>query len=154
VDTAEAWRRYRNRNRKCSCERCFYCDNILDRHEHDHYPVPKRAGGTRVVAACLPCHDLKDRIFLNNWDITAAVMAWQELLAELPEQLLEILNLAERSAPELFALCSADLETRWDSLSPLARVAYAKMRCLYEDDLYRKARRDAARTSQISHDQA
>jgi hypothetical protein len=140
VDTTEVWRR--SGNRKCSCERCFYCDKPLDRDEHDHYPVPKRARGSHIVAACLPCHDLKDRILLDKWDITAVFAAWQELLEELPAGLLKELNSTKLGAAEIFALCSSELEARCASLSPLARVAYAKMRCLYEDDLYLQTRRN------------
>jgi hypothetical protein len=140
MDTTEAWRR--SGKRKCSCERCFYCDKPLDRHEHDHYPVPKRAGGSLVVASCLPCHDLKDRFLLFDWDIAAAFGAWQELLGGLPADLLEKLSSAKLGVRDMFALCSSELEARWDSLSPLARIAYAKMRGLYEDDLYLQARRD------------
>lgn len=44
------------------CEVCFYCERpVATRHEHDHYPTPKECGGSRVVAACINCHDLKDR---------------------------------------------------------------------------------------------
>jgi hypothetical protein len=49
-------------------ERCFYCKAVLSpNHEHDHFPVPDRHGGTLTVPACLNCHDLKDRIPLGDW---------------------------------------------------------------------------------------
>lgn len=143
MDTIEAWRR--SRKHKCVCERCFYCDKLLDRHEHDHYPVPKRAGGSRVVGACLLCHDLKDRFLLADWDITAAVGAWQEILEGVPTELLEKLSTTQLRAPDMLALLSPGLEARWDSLSPLARIFYAKMRCLCEDDLYLQARHNPIR---------
>jgi hypothetical protein len=145
VDTIEAWRR--SGNRKCSCERCFYCDKQLDHHEHDHYPVPRRARGSHVVAACPPCHDLKDRIFLNNWDIGAAFGAWHELFEGLSATTLNMLDPAKLSGSEMFALCSSELETRWASLSPLARIFYAKMRCLHEDDLCLQTHRSGSETS-------
>ena len=45
------------------CPACHYCDVPLGkaRHEHDHAPVPTSEGGTRVVPACLTCHEFKDR---------------------------------------------------------------------------------------------
>lgn len=50
------------------CPTCFYCDvSLSPRHEHDHFPIPARADGTSTVAACLNCHDLKDRVSLKNW---------------------------------------------------------------------------------------
>jgi hypothetical protein len=50
------------------CPQCFYCDAPLSpRHEHDHFPIPGRAGGEATVSTCLNCHDLKDRISLGNW---------------------------------------------------------------------------------------
>jgi hypothetical protein len=51
-------------------ERCFFCSNQLaSRHEHDHFPVPKRHGGEITVPACVNCHDLLDR---QPLDTTAA----------------------------------------------------------------------------------
>jgi hypothetical protein len=51
------------------CSRvCFFCDvSLSPRHEHDHYPVPQRHGGTETVPTCLNCHDLKDRVPLAGW---------------------------------------------------------------------------------------
>jgi hypothetical protein len=52
--------------------KCFYCENQLSpRHEHDHFPVPARLGGDRTVCSCINCHDLKDRIPLNDWPMEA-----------------------------------------------------------------------------------
>lgn len=51
-----------------SCHACFYCSAILSpRHEHDHFPIPVRAGGEATVPTCLNCHDLKDRVPLADW---------------------------------------------------------------------------------------
>jgi hypothetical protein len=59
----------------CYHETCWYCDDLLvDGHEHDHVQ-PRRAGGTVTVAACLDCHNLKDRVTLNNWPADAAMHA-------------------------------------------------------------------------------
>lgn len=58
--------------KSCRTDRCFYCDGLLSRrHEHDHFPVPKRHGGTNVVCACINCHDLKDRQPLAHWSPSA-----------------------------------------------------------------------------------
>jgi PP-loop superfamily ATP-utilizing enzyme len=52
----------------CADARCFYCTNLLAaRHEHDHFPIPKRNGGVDVVCACINCHELKDRRPLSQW---------------------------------------------------------------------------------------
>jgi hypothetical protein len=48
--------------------RCAYCDGRLaTRHEHDHMPVPLRAGGIEYVPVCINCHDLKDRTDPATW---------------------------------------------------------------------------------------
>ena len=46
---------------KClDCESCFYCNRfVTPRHEHDHFPIPRRAGGVSTVPVCIDCHDLK-----------------------------------------------------------------------------------------------
>lgn len=49
---------------------CAFCDEFLqNRHEHDHFPIPKRHGGTEVVPVCLRCHDMKDRIPIYEWNV-------------------------------------------------------------------------------------
>jgi hypothetical protein len=50
-------------------EVCHFCDALLasDNVEYDHFPVPRRAGGTEVVAACITCHDTKDRFLQEDW---------------------------------------------------------------------------------------
>jgi hypothetical protein len=51
---------------------CGYCSSPLSsRHEHDHFPVPVRHGGEDVIPVCVNCHDLKDRINLDEWDFLA-----------------------------------------------------------------------------------
>lgn len=129
MDVVEAWRR--SRTGGCACTRCFYCDRELDVHQHDHYPVPKRAGGSSVVAACLVCHDLKDRIPIQYWDLDAMHAAFDELF--LSQQLDSFRHL---SPEEILDCCYPNLERNWANLSPLARVLLAKLRCTYEDGLY------------------
>jgi hypothetical protein len=40
---------------------CFYCDEVFDEGERDHFPIPVRHGGVETVFACHLCHTLKDR---------------------------------------------------------------------------------------------
>jgi hypothetical protein len=71
----------------CYHTTCWYCDEELgERHEHDHVQ-PRRVGGTLTVPACLDCHNLKDRVTLNNWPADVAMRALlaiadHELLAD------------------------------------------------------------------------
>ena len=61
------------------CGPCFYCETPLSpRHEHDHFPIPARAGGEDTVPTCLNCHDFKDRVVLNNWSSELLAQAWAE----------------------------------------------------------------------------
>lgn len=47
---------------------CLYCETALAaRHEHDHVPTPRRAGGTETYCVCLGCHELKDRTPFYKW---------------------------------------------------------------------------------------
>lgn len=60
----------------CRDATCVYCRAPLSaRHEHDHMPVPERAGGTHTECACLNCHDLKDRVPLDRWTPAQAFTA-------------------------------------------------------------------------------
>jgi hypothetical protein len=127
VDIVEAWRK--SRLGRCACTQCFYCDRPLDVHQHDHYPIPKRAGGTATVAACVVCHDLKDRIPLRCWDVDAMHAAFDELFLE------EIKSMRNLPAAEVLNRLDLGLsahERDWLKLSPLARVLLAKLRCHYE----------------------
>jgi hypothetical protein len=128
MDVVEAWRK--SNNRRCACEQCFYCDRTLEVHQHDHYPVPRRAGGTRTVAACPICHELKDRIPLRCWHSEARYAATNELIGG---RLDSIRHLAPEVAFEYLYL---EIEADWPDLSPLARIMYAKMRSTYEDHLH------------------
>ena len=48
----------------------LYCNRFLSpRHEHDHFPLPRRAGGIATVPACIDCHDLKDRYPNFAWPV-------------------------------------------------------------------------------------
>lgn len=61
------------------CRRCFYCRAVLGRHEHDHFPIPGRHGGTQIVPCCDNCHTLKDRLPLDKWPTEAIVEIWREV---------------------------------------------------------------------------
>jgi hypothetical protein len=65
---------------RCSCTHCVYCGQPLaGKHEHDHMPIPFRAGGDDTVPACLNCHSLKDRKPWVEWDTTSAIQAYSDL---------------------------------------------------------------------------
>jgi hypothetical protein len=128
MDVVEVWRK--SNNQRCRCTRCFYCDEELDVHQHDHYPVPRRAAGTRVVAACHVCHELKDRIPLQCWDSKACDAAIHELFGSRFD------DLRHFPIESAFEHCYLEIEAEWDKLSPIARLAYAKMRSVFEDGRY------------------
>lgn len=131
MNIVEAWRK--SRLGSCACERCFYCDRQLDVHQHDHCPIPKRAGGTDVVPACLVCHDLKDRIPLHCWDVDAMHAAFDELFLD---KLHSMKNLPWEEVLDRLNSDLSDFVQNWAQLSPLARVLLAKLRCSYEDGVY------------------
>ena len=60
----------RSKVRGDDCEACIYCGLPMGNfhHEHDHMPRPASAGGENIVAACITCHDLKDRYRASNWN--------------------------------------------------------------------------------------
>src|SRR5262249_16162987 len=131
MDVLEVWRK--SRAGRCACTQCFYCDRPRDVHQHDHYPVPRRAGGSSVVAACLVCLDLKDSVTLYKWDLEAAFTAIEGVFGNVPESI-------QRLPPEeIFSQCYLDIEGRWGDLPPIARVMYAKLRSIYEDYVQMKA---------------
>lgn len=79
TDPGAKLKKGRARQRCCELEKCFYCDMPLaPGHDHDHFPVPFRFGGTDMVPCCKNCHMLKDRIPLDRWPVNEV-----ELLATL-----------------------------------------------------------------------
>jgi len=58
---------------------CFYCGAPLvsGSYQMDHFPIPDRNGGKVTVPACLPCHDMKDRLKFNQWpqEMVNAILA-------------------------------------------------------------------------------
>ena len=48
-----------------------YCDCVYSTSRSalgDHFPIPKRYGGTATVDCCVQCHSLKDRIQFDDWN--------------------------------------------------------------------------------------
>jgi len=104
------------------CETCFYCERLLSpRHEHDHFPIPQRAGGIETVPACVDCHDLKDRFTLDSWPIhmlgttfhgCQPAQAWELLLAlghSMPETYRTRLSLDAFPTPRPLVRWSSDM---------------------------------------------
>lgn len=134
------------RTRKCSCMECFYCWTSLDdRHEHDHFPVPKVAGGTSVVSACLDCHDLKDRILFEKWPIQACLEAVQGLFNDVhpPEDKRMPTGDLCRWLSTQSSLRDAAILDRWADLPALSRILYGKARSMEEEHRYRQGQQDA-----------
>lgn len=50
-------------------EACWYCGAAVNMKSSrgDHMPLPADCGGTATVPCCSSCHDMKDRIALDNW---------------------------------------------------------------------------------------
>jgi hypothetical protein len=46
---------------------CFYCGDVTDDWEKDHFPKPREVGGTEVVCACIECHKHKDTHKTSGW---------------------------------------------------------------------------------------
>lgn len=92
-------------------QECFYCDVPLgQRREMDHAPIPGNARGTEVVASCIPCHHLKDRMNAGDWPLPAYVMACRDLAGR--------------------GLADADFSRWpgcWDDMSREARLLWAKI---------------------------
>lgn len=135
---ASAWWAYPNSTRH-HCVYCYYCRVPLPtRHEHDHYPMPERAGGKRVVPVCLTCHDLKDRASLKQWPEPERKAAFDELLRE---HYAEVAQLAvQHGGLDLELIPTHDLTlaltlptARWELWSPLARLLAAKLLSLAFD---------------------
>jgi len=127
------------RGSRCDCRTCHYCDQLFGgRHEHDHFPIPKVAGGTAVVAACLDCHDLKDRYTLSRWPIDGYARAikglFEEALASVEDRV------DDRDLPVRVAshpsLSDDAVLARWSDLQPLSRILYGKLRRLEEESRF------------------
>jgi hypothetical protein len=71
-----------------------------------------------------------------DWDLEASFTAFQELFEILPATKRGTLeHMGQGDPTSIVYLCASDWEKSWASLSPLARILYAKMRCILEDSL-------------------
>lgn len=128
---------------RCECRQCFYCDDFLShRHEHDHFPVPKVAGGNDVVSACLDCHDLKDRYTIVRWPLEATIIAIRGLYEEALTSTRGDVSLdkLEEWTSSQDSLSDESILARWRDLPPLSRIMYAKMRSVEEESRRRKGK--------------
>ena len=128
---------------QCEAAWCFYCDNPLSkRHEHDHFPVPARAGGKHVVAACYNCHDLKDRMTVAEWPVSMQFLGTRDLIVALgikPDRLpADVVDVPERALVYVFREVVQRLDFHrtpgWQRLSVPGRVLFAKLACLMTGD--------------------
>ena len=109
----------RSKVRGDDCEACIYCGLPMGNfhHEHDHMPRPASAGGENIVAACITCHDLKDRYRAANWNAKWWADAVFELLG------MGVLTDALRQpdvAPDDWDLMSRNGRLLWASLARLS----------------------------------
>ena len=106
---------------------CHYCSMPLSpvrAHEHDHFPMPRHAGGRETVSACVNCHDLKDRVPIGQWDATLFVAGLLGLIGD------QVPTGAEPADVLRSVDLQGDYRARWGQLSPGARLLYAKLRYL------------------------
>lgn len=65
-----------------SVTHCFYCDGVVTtKGIGDHLPIPQRHGGLDAVPCCVSCHDMKDRLPLEQWPISWSVA----IMADMPK---------------------------------------------------------------------
>lgn len=66
-----------------SRQTCFYCHAPRDRTaiELDHFPIPKRHGGTTLVPACQICHTVKDRMSPDSYPPEFASRALEGIIS-------------------------------------------------------------------------
>lgn len=115
------------------CEFCHYCDApLVRRHEHDHFPIPKAAGGTEMVPACMNCHEMKDRMPLEQWNPTFLVTGLLEILGGQPQCFLSPYEIVDGVT---------DYKAVWPNLSHAGRLVYAKTRAAVEHHRARETRR-------------
>ena len=117
------------RGPKCSCTTCHYCENqVSPSHEHDHFPIPKSAGGTEVVAACTNGHDMKDRVGMHMFDATLTTAALLDLM-RFSMRIPNVDVYIQQFIDEL----DHDLVLRaWHTMTPMSRVLYARLRRVRE----------------------
>ena len=65
-------------------DRCFACEVVLTKGnvEWHHFPIPARCGGEHTVPLCMGCHDMVDRVLLEDWPVDWAFGAISNLNRE------------------------------------------------------------------------
>ena len=76
-------------------ESCLTCSVLLTKSstELHHFPAPARAGGEYVIPLCIACHDMVDRIPLNDWPID---WAWKAVQGQNREGMLFIMKMMSK----------------------------------------------------------
>lgn len=96
--------------------------------------MPERAGGKRVVAICINCHDLKDRTPVDQWPASDYAAAVDELNRE---HWRELTTLAATYGPvppeDARTLALVTPTSRWALWGPLTRLLCAKLLSLAFD---------------------
>lgn len=105
------------------CEGCFYCGLpfVSFHHEHDHAPVPKNAGGTRVLPICGNCHDMKDRVVFHKWPAGLLMGAVAELTG------LGCIRDFSTDGAAFRDDYPTEFPDEWADMSLWARIVWAKM---------------------------
>jgi len=106
ADDSEARRAPRSRSKsECTGDPCLYCDMpLLSAHEHDHFPIPYRHGGTQTFCVCFNCHDLKDRVAFGKLSLDFGLKALFELWPKL--------TVKQRIILAKFTTCMTDVLAR------------------------------------------
>ena len=65
-------------------DQCYTCEVFLTKgnKEWHHFPIPARSGGEYTVPLCKGCHDMVDRVPLEEWPVDWAFRAVSELNRE------------------------------------------------------------------------
>lgn len=110
--------------------RCFYCEALVRTTGHgDHFPIPKRNGGTLTVPCCESCHDMKDRFSLNDWPaewIGKLLSQWHKLSREQRILFAKMLNICSDALSER-KLHQRELAQKDDQITLLKAKAYDEL---------------------------
>lgn len=127
---------------ECS-ERCYVCKSIVaPKHEHDHFPVPKRMGGEAVLCICVNCHTIKDRMGLAEWNPSTAFTAlaglWEKATTDERMMLAKLFHVASNDSSWIVER-ALERETR-DSTGSGVPYGYALVEVESEQVTLHKAR--------------
>ena len=106
---------------------CYACNVTLINNgfEMHHYPVPKRANGTKLIQLCIYCHNTADRQNIGNWEINLACG-----LMSIPVEYLNLV-LNKFNSDELFNDFQKWLNENWNGLTRETRLVSMKFVSLY-----------------------